>query len=92
MRDYFVEDENPSERILEIKYDSQNDNDNKILTAINKLINEMQPTCFNCINYYRDGVFCGYSASMCKIHGCIEALDNPHYDTDGSKCPDYHRS
>ena len=45
--------------------------------------------CSTCINHYIGSVFCGYSASECKIHGCLEALDNPHRDHDGWKCKDY---
>lgn len=72
-------------------YDPNNDNDKRLLGLIYQIISDNQPECFNCENYYLDGSFCGYQASMCRIYGCIEAYDNPHNDADGSKCKDYQR-
>lgn len=72
-------------------YDPDNDNDNNLLELIRQTISDNQPECFNCENYYLAGCFGGYQASMCRIHGCIEVVGNPHYDADGSKCADYKR-
>lgn len=72
-------------------YDVNNRNDILILEEISKLIDRLQPTCFNCANFFHDGCLGGYQTSMCKIHGCLEDCLNPHYDCDGSKCEDYRR-
>lgn len=87
--DTFTEDENI--RVSSFEYDSSNENDKMIMKLIDKLISANQPTCFNCQNYYRDGCFGGYMASACRVHGDIEYVGNPHYEHDGSKCPDYVR-
>lgn len=71
-------------------YDDDNSNDTKILEQIDAILST-QPTCFNCENFCREGCFGGYQAASCKLHGCIEAVDHPHHDADGSKCEDYRR-
>ena len=45
--------------------------------------------CSSCNNYYQEGPLCGYSATMCKIHGCLENPNNPHYGCNASLCEDY---
>lgn len=78
-------------REVTFRYDPNNDNDAALLREIHNLIFDKQPKCENCNNYYLDGYFCGYRASRCKVHGNIEAFNNPHFDMDGSKCVDYER-
>lgn len=78
-------------REITFSYDPYSNNDKRILSLIRQTISDNQPECFNCKNYYLDGYVCGYRASMCRIHGCIEVVGNPHYDADGSKCIDYER-
>lgn len=82
---------NTNGREITFSYDPNNDNDKELLRLIHQTISDNQPECFNCENYYLDGYFCGYRASMCRIHGCLEVVGNPHYDGDGSKCEDYQR-
>ena len=72
------------------RYDSDNEEDMRILRNIMKLL-ETQKLCSNCINYREDGYMCGYNSHSCKIHGNIEAFNHPHHDGDGSKCDDYRR-
>ena len=71
-------------------YDCDNANDRRIMSLINHLIDDNQPTCENCIHHYYE-MCMGYEAIQCKIHGNIEYIDHPHYDMDGSKCSDYKR-
>ena len=85
--DTYVEDS--TEREMHIRYDKNNPNDQIIIAKLNDLLRNEQPLCSNCVNYYREGYFCGYIAHCCKIHGCLEGYDHPHRDGDGSKCPDY---
>ena len=88
-RDAFNENAQRRERTFSYNYD--NPNDLVILKEIDKLIDKLQPTCFNCVNFFYEGCLGGYQACMCKIHGCLEHYPNPHYDCDGSKCDDYSR-
>lgn len=81
--------EGSTEREIHIRYDRDIANDKLIMDKINQILIMEQPLCCNCANYYKEGYFCGYCASSCKIHGNIEAWDHPHRDGDGSKCPDY---
>ena len=74
---------------LKISFD-YNEEDSKIIDKIYELIKN-QPACWNCIHYKDAGNLCGYNAHNCDIYGNIEAFDNPHYDSDGSKCNDYAR-
>ena len=78
-------------REVTFRYDPNNKNDMVILNKIREVILTEQPLCSNCGNNIYAGYFCGYNACMCKIHGNIEAVGNPHYDGDGSKCDDYYR-
>ena len=79
-----------SVREITFQYDADNPTDMCILEKINSVLDE-QPLCTNCINCYKDGYYCGYSATLCKIHGNIEDFTSPYYDMDGSKCKDYKR-
>ena len=88
VRDSFTNKE--SVREITFRYDADNPTDMRILEKINSVLDE-QPLCANCINCYKDGYYCGYSATCCKIHGNIEAFTSPYYDMDGSKCEDYKR-
>ena len=46
--------------------------------------------CYNCCNYYKEGCFCGYSASMCKIYGSLDMDQTKrHPDTAAETCPMY---
>ena len=85
------DDYDDNARVSEYEYDTTNQNDMKIMSAIEELIDSSQPTCSNCIHCYRDGGFSSWSALTCKIHGCLEWIHHEHYDLDGSKCPDYKR-
>lgn len=78
-------------REITFSYDPDNDNDEKLIDLIHQTISDNQPECFNCKNYYKEGCFGDYQASWCRIYGCLEAVSNPHYDADGSKCKDYQR-
>lgn len=69
-------------REVTFRYDPNNKNDMAILNKISEVILTEQPLCSNCGNFF---------ACSCKIHGNIEAVWNPHYDGDGSKCDDYYR-
>jgi hypothetical protein len=89
MLDTYIE--NSTEREMHIRYDRAIPNDQIIMTILNDLLCNEQPLCSNCVNYRKEGYFCGYCASSCKIHGNIEAWDHPHHDGDGGKCPDYVR-
>lgn len=79
-----------NERERTFRYDIDNPKDKEIIEQIDALLNT-QPTCFNCENFYHEGCFGGYQAASCKLHGCIEAVNHPHHDADGSKCDDYRR-
>lgn len=81
---------NESLREVTFRYDTNNDDDMRILEGISELLNT-QKLCCNCVNYKSDGYFCGYNSHSCKIHGNIEAFNHPHHDGDGSKCNDYER-
>lgn len=72
-------------------YNFNNQNDLRIMSLIEQLISDNQPTCKNCINHYFEPCIGGYNAIQCKIHGNIEYIKHPHYDMDGSKCDDYKR-
>lgn len=87
--DTYTDKQSTRERTF--RYDNDNPNDLMILKEIDKLIDKLQPTCFNCVNFFHEGYFGGYQACTCKIHGCLEHYFNPHYDCDGSKCDDYKR-
>lgn len=87
VRDTFTDAENVRERTFQ--YNSQTDEE--LLKRMETFLIDNQPTCFNCQNSTIEGTFCGYQAHNCKIHGNIEAFDNPHHDGDGSKCEDYKR-
>ena len=87
VRDCYTDEED----IREVTFKYNTKTDKKLLNMMIKFLSDNQPTCFNCENYYTEGGFGGYQASCCKIHGCIEAFNNPHHDTDGSKCEDYKR-
>lgn len=76
---------------ITLAFDCNNQSDRVIIDKIHHLILEEQPRCENCVNFYREGYFCGYNACMCKVYGCLEVYPNPHYDMDGSKCGDYKR-
>ena len=76
---------------ITLAFNFSSESDMAIIRKIEHLIFEEQPRCENCINFYREGYFCGYNACMCKVHGCLEVYPNPHYDMDGSKCEDYKR-
>ena len=80
-----------TEREIHIRYDPTIANDELIMRKLRDLLYNEQPLCSNCNNYYKEGYFCGYNASCCRIHGCLEGYDHPHRDGDGSKCPDYTR-
>lgn len=92
----FMGDTPSKEGLRKIIYEYDPKTDEVLLEELSKVIKEFlnskQPTCFNCKNYYREGCFGGYMASACRIYGNIEALDNPHYDCDGSKCDRYQRA
>lgn len=81
--------ENSTEREIHIRYDKANPNDQFIMTKLRDLLCNEQPLCSNCVNYYREGNFCGYCAVNCRIHGNLDGWDHPNHDGDGSKCPDY---
>ena len=83
--------EGSTEREIHIRYDKNNSNDQIIMTILNDLLCNEQPLCSNCVNYYREGYFCGYRAVNCRIHGNLDGWDHPNHDGDGSKCPDYVR-
>lgn len=87
IRDTFVE-KRDGLREVTFRYDSENNDDLKILENIMELLNT-QKLCTNCVNYQNDGYFCGYCSHSCKIHGNIEAFNHPHHDGDGSKCDEY---
>lgn len=87
IQDTFTDEEN----IREVTFRYNLKTDLKLLKMMKDFLNNNQPTCFNCKNYYTKGCFGGYQASCCKIHGCIEEVNNPHNDCDGSKCDDYER-
>ncbi len=87
IKDTFTDKEN----IREVTFEYNAKTDEKLLRKLKHFLNDNQPTCFNCQNYYLEGCLGGYHASCCKIHGCIEVIGNPHYDCDGSKCDDYKR-
>ena len=74
-----------------LRFDYTNENDTAIVKMIHQLLFNEQPRCENCVNYYREGTFCGYNAVMCKVHGGLDAWDHPHHDLDGSKCEEYER-
>lgn len=69
---------------------SWSDCDKETMQKIKDIIRS-QDACWNCVNYHDAGNFGDYHAHDCKIHGNIEAFDNPHHDCDGSKCSDYRR-
>lgn len=77
---------------MTLAFDYNNKSDMAIMDKINHLILEEQPLCENCVNYYREGYFCGYNAIVCKVHGGLDSYKNPHHDMDGSKCKDYKRT
>lgn len=77
--------------LRKITYRYNPETDGKLLKEMEEFLNSKQPTCFNCQNHYREGCFGGYMASACRVHGNIEAWNNPHNDCDGSKCEDYKR-
>lgn len=77
-------------RQIVLEFEFKNAKDKELIEKISKLCSE-QDSCPNCVNYYRDGYFCGYQACCCKIHGVLDSFNNPHHDMDGSKCPDYKR-
>lgn len=79
------------EDVREVTFRYNLKTDAELLKKMEAFLDDNQPTCFNCQNRYKEGVFCGYRADSCKIHGNIEAFDNPHHDCDGSKCSDYKR-
>lgn len=87
--DTYTDKQSTRERTF--RYDNDNPNDLMILKEIDKLIDKLQPTCFNCVNFFYEGYFGSYQACACKIYGCLEHCSNPHYDCDGSKCGDYKR-
>jgi hypothetical protein len=76
---------------MTLQFNYTNENDHRIIDKIHHLLFDEQPHCENCVNYYREGYFCGYRAMMCKVHGGLDAWDHPHHDLDGSKCDDYER-
>ena len=82
---------NGSKGRITLAFDYNNKSDRAIIDKIDYLMLEEQPRCENCVNFYREGSFCGYNACMCKIYGCLEVYSHPHYDMDGSKCGDYKR-
>lgn len=77
-------------REVTFRYDPNNKNDSVILKKISEVVLTEQPLCSNCGNFCYEGCFGGYNACTCKIHGNLEAVGNPHYDGDGSKCDDYY--
>ena len=82
----------PSENGLrEIVYTYDPKIDKELLEDMRDFLNNRQATCFNCKNYYKEGCLGGYQVSVCTIYGILEALNNPHYDCDGSKCESYQR-
>lgn len=85
--DTYIEDS--TEREIHIRYDPTIANDKLIMKKLDELLLNEQPLCSNCVNYYREGTFCGYNARNCQIHGNLDAWDHPHHNADGSKCPDY---
>ena len=80
--------DNEGIREVTLSYEVNNAHDQMILHGITRLLN-LQPKCYNCVNYEDCGTMCGYHSHRCKIHGDIEAWDHPHHDGDGSKCPDH---
>lgn len=79
-----------NQRYVTFAYNTNNEQDMKYIQEINNILNR-QNLCNNCVNYYMDGYFCGYSPASCKVYGCLEIPSNPHYDGDGSKCEYYKR-
>ena len=77
-------------RQIAFDFDYDNENDIKLIENMKNLCLE-QPSCWNCINFYQEGCFCGYTACFCKIHGSLENINNPYHDMDGSKCKEYIR-
>ena len=78
-------------REVTFRYDPNNKNDLVVLKKISEVISSEQELCTNCENFHYEGCLGGYKACACKIHGILEAVSNPHYDGDGSKCDDYRR-
>lgn len=45
--------------------------------------------CYDCINYY-SSYFCGYSQSLCRIHGSLDCDQTQyHPDRTADICKDY---
>lgn len=82
-------DNNPNIREIMFEYEAV---DEELVEKMKEFLNDNQSLCVNCQNYYYKGSFGGYQASNCKLYGCLEARNNPHYDGDGSKCKDYKRA
>lgn len=77
--------------IREVTFEYNIKTDIELLKKLKDFLNDNQPTCFNCKEYYKEGCIGGYQTSFCKIHGFIKVVGHPHYDCDGSKCSDYKR-
>ena len=75
-------------RHVTLEYNINNKADMDIFKRLMAVLDK-QPTCQNCDKYYIDSQYCGYSASMCKVNGCLDG--NPQHDFDGSKCKHYAR-
>lgn len=72
-----------------VTFEYNTETDEELLNEIESLIATKQKLCTNCKNFRIGGNFCGYEDHSCCIHGNLDAHDNPHHDSDGSKCPDY---
>ena len=74
---------------VEIEYDSDNSNDEKIVDMIFALVDEQQDSCQNCEYLHTGATFCGYAPTECDLHGVKEDPNNPYHDV--SICEDYKR-
>ena len=75
---------------ISFTYNESNELDVEIINKMLKLL-DLQPRCLNCIFFYKEGALGGYMACCCKRFGCLEYLENPHYNMDGSECEFYKR-
>ena len=75
-------------RHITLEYNINNKADMDIFKKLMAVLDK-QPLCQNCDKYYIDSQYCGYSASMCMVNGCLDG--NPQHDFDGSKCKYYAR-
>lgn len=76
-------------RQITIEYNMKTDG--KYIDELEKIL-DSYPTCERCINFYIDGEYSSFRAICCKLHGCLDEIDNPHFDLDGLKCDDFKRN